>query len=405
MISSYWRELLSVILLIAIVATEPLYRNAAYDYSLTFIPSWQQKGNEARKLFFEFISAFGTPGVIAGCFLMIYSFGTRRLVIKAILVIYITQNLVTLFKVFYHNPRPYLSSDEVEAMHCSGGYGNPSGHCLFATAFFGSMWTLLFPNNTEKIKPVFGEKWVGEVVKWICFVGVMSLVVLTFFARMYLGSHGLNQTIYGILLGLWVVYTFGVIVPRYVDYHYDHFISKGHLINPINVAFVIIIVVFTILQVLNLVLYFSLKDHKNFMKDEWLARLHHKCPDFDTTPFEDSFKGGLHTSLYVFLYFSQIFSARMFPKAFNYWYSDIGILKLILRTLNVISILGLCYLPYFFTKDSSFTLQMVLGVILTNLLIVVVGIPFVDWSSEKLELVDARTDKEKQNWEEMYGIV
>jgi len=402
---SYWKELLAVLLLIVIIGIEPLYRQPGYDYSLEFILSWQQKGNETRKRFFKFISLFATNGVIAALFLAIYSFFSRRLLIKSILVIYICQNIITLFKVFYHDPRPYLSSDEIEAMNCSSGYGNPSGHCLFTTGFYGSMWVLLFPNNTEKEPLLIPHKVTRLFIQWVSFVLVVSLIVLTFFARLYLGAHGLNQTIYGTLLGLWVVYTFGVVIPRYVDYHYDHFITKGQLINPINVAFTVVVIIFAILQLLNVILYFSLRNHNDFMNPEWRTRLDLKCPNFKTTPFQDSFKGGLHSSLYVFMYFSQIFAARMFPIAFNYWRSNIGATKFTLRTLNLVIILGLCYLPYFLTRNSSFGLKICLGVLVSNILIMAFGVPLVDWSTERLSLINTGTSKERASTDETYGVV
>jgi membrane-associated phospholipid phosphatase len=33
-------------------------------------------------------------------------------------------------KMFYHDPRPFWSSDDVQAFNCSTQYGNPSGHSM-----------------------------------------------------------------------------------------------------------------------------------------------------------------------------------------------------------------------------------------------------------------------------------
>ena len=408
-IAIHWKEILSIILFIFIICIEFAYRKPAYDYSLEFILSWQERKNDSLKNFFIFISAFGTPTVIAGIFVIIYCFATRRLIIKTIFIIFVSQNFIGFFKIFYHNPRPYLSSEEIKAMNCAEGYGNPSGHCLFVSSFYLGMWIILFPNNTEPGKPLFSERWVRLLIEWITFFIVIALILLTFFARMYLGAHGLNQTIYGITIGLWVAYTCGVVLIPYVDNHFDIFVKSGRLFSRFNLGFLLVIVIFISLQIWNIILFFSLRNKADFMTEEWTRRLEMKCPDLDTTPFEDSFKAGLHASIYPFAYFSQLFNARIFFKAFRYWYSNIGFPKLALRTLIVIIVLAICFIPYLVTHKYSFTIKMVIGVLLNNIIITVVGIPFIDWITEKLNLIelgyDMKEEKEKEISENTYGTV
>jgi len=39
---------------------------------------------------------------------------------------------INFFKLFYHDPRPFWSSDAVQAFQCSTQFGNPSGHSITA---------------------------------------------------------------------------------------------------------------------------------------------------------------------------------------------------------------------------------------------------------------------------------
>lgn len=42
--------------------------------------------------------------------------------------------ITNLMKLLYADPRPFWSSDNIKAFHCSSQYGNPSGHTLFCVA-------------------------------------------------------------------------------------------------------------------------------------------------------------------------------------------------------------------------------------------------------------------------------
>jgi len=384
---TYWKELLSALSLIFIICIEIAYRQPAYDYSLEFIVNWQDNATETRTNFFKFVSLFGGQSLQAALVIIVYAFCSRRLLIKFLATIFTAQIINKFFKVFYHNPRPYYSSDEIVAMNCSRGYGNPSGHCLSIFSVYGSLWIFLFTKKYDKNNSLFPRKWQYELTKWVSLVLVVALCVLTFFSRIYLGSHSLNQTIYGTTLGLWMIYTFGVVLPPYIDSHYDQFVKQGKLFEKCNAGFIIAIIVFLSLQIANIALYYSLRGYNGHMEDSWLIRIKTKCPELSTVPLEDSYKGILHSTLYAFIYFAQIFCAYQFPKAFNYWYSYIGVQKLVIRTVIMLIIIGICFMPFFCTMNASFTVQVWAGIFLTNVLVGVIGVPLLDWISEKFKLI------------------
>eukprot|EP00826_Nyctotherus_ovalis_P038352 TRINITY_DN3589_c0_g1_i3.p1 TRINITY_DN3589_c0_g1~~TRINITY_DN3589_c0_g1_i3.p1 ORF type:complete len:223 (+),score=32.63 TRINITY_DN3589_c0_g1_i3:123-791(+) len=212
---------------------------------------------------------------------------------------------------------------------------------------------------------------------------------------MYLGAHSLNQTIYGTMLGLWMVFTFGMVLPKHIDEHYDGFIKERRVWGRCNAGFMFAVVGFLILEAVNIVLFYVLKKSNNHMNEAWIKRIKLKCPKLSLAPIENSFKGILHASLYAFIYFCQIFNARNFPKAFNYWYSEVGVVKLLLRTIIMIGLIALCFIPYFVTLNSSLEIKMWVGLFLTNVLVALVAVPSVDWIAEKLKLIVIGPKEEK----------
>lgn len=391
-LKAYWKEIVSVLFLVLIVCIEFAYRQPLYDYSLDKISDWQSEDNDALTDFFKLVSFFGTDVAMAGVLVISYALMPRRMVVKLILSFYVIQNVLAFFKIFYHSPRPYFSSDDVAALNCTHGYGNPSGHCMFNVAFYGTIWALVFGNNTDVEKPFFKKRWKTITLRWITFVLFLGFMVLMFCSRAYLGAHGLNQTLYGSLIGLWSVYTIGFVLPKYINSHYDEFMKKGGVWTKPNCGFFVVLITFVFFQALGIILYAALRNNNSFMNDSWIKRIKLKCPKSwdEITPFEDSFKLSTHTCLYFFFYLAQLFNARYFPKAVNYWYSNIGAKKLLLRTLMVIIILVACIITNVFI-DKPFGLLIGVGVLLCNCLAGFVGVPLIDWLTVKWGLINCYT--------------
>lgn len=404
-ISVCWKELLAFLLLAAIVGTEMIYRQPFYNYSLEFIPHWQDNANSVTVNFFKFVSHFGSQEIQAALIILVYALGPRRLLLKFMATLFTAQVGSSFLKLLYHNPRPFYSSDEVAAMTCSQGYGNPSGHCLVTFAVYGTLWVLLFSGKYEHFVSPFSQRWMYEAAKWFSLVILACVCVLTFFARLYLGAHSLNQTVYGTLLGLWMVYTFGLVLPKHIDEHYEEFLKEGRVWAGCNAGFLFAVIGFLVLEAVNVVLYYTLKESNSHMNEAWIKRIKLKCPKLSLVPIENSFKGILHASLYAFIYFCQIFNARKFPKAFNYWYSEIGIPKLLLRTIIMVALIALCFIPYFVTLNSSVEIKMWVGLFLTNVLVALIAVPLVDWMAEKLKLIVMGPREEKYTSKESNASV
>ena len=105
-----------------------------------------------------------------------------------------------------YDGRPYWVSDEVKALMWNGSYANPSGHSLYFFASIPSMFYLFFYAKTRgkyaigwneyRDTKCFKVFYVTIIVLWVAF-GAPSI-----FSRLYLGSHTIDQLIYGTLIGL-----------------------------------------------------------------------------------------------------------------------------------------------------------------------------------------------------------
>jgi membrane-associated phospholipid phosphatase len=102
-------------------------------------------------------------------------------------------------KMAYHEPRPFMVTDKITVYGCSGEYGNPSGHSLFAAAFNIFFFLDLFHSNCDQ--PDFSTLKAKLIYAGALFLAI-SLTFLIGFARFYVGVHTLNQIVYGWQIGL-----------------------------------------------------------------------------------------------------------------------------------------------------------------------------------------------------------
>lgn len=388
LLSKYWKEALSLLLIPLILGAETAYRHPLYSFSLEFIAEWQKSISSHRMVnFFRFVSFFGTETGLALLYGLVFCLCARNSFLKISLVFFVSQALYSFFKQFYHNPRPYFSSDAVRAVSCSKGYGNPSGHTVTAVAVYGSLWVLIY---WERSKYLIPRRGIRIIIKILTCALVLALMGLTFFARMYLGSHSLNHVVFGSCLGMWVVFTFTIALRRYVDSHIEYVIKERNQFK-FTAGAAIIIAVTVVLHSLNVALYFSVKDSKEFIDPDWLPRINAKCPNMlkdGATLMEESFKGIAHTTLYPLIYLSQLISSRMHPTVYENWHLSIGLTKTVIRTVLGAAILCMCEIPYLFVDTTrSLALYVCVGLLLPNCLITLVGLPTIDRLSVKMGLV------------------
>ena len=113
-------------------------------------------------------------------------------------------------KMVYHNPRPYISSPDVQALGCSKSFGNPSGHSSLGACFYTTLFLIVF-NDLEKFRHV---KYENKKLYYLAMFCTLFLVINIGLSRVVLGVHALNQILYGGLYGFWVaLFMFNYVRP------------------------------------------------------------------------------------------------------------------------------------------------------------------------------------------------
>ena len=113
------------------------------------------------------------------------------------LVFSVSNWLVCLTSVAYHQGRPFLSHAAVAAYDCDAGYGNPSGHAWFASLFP----CLLF---LARFHPVEGLETRRPLAYFVWLFVAFAFMLLVGISRVYNGAKAINQVIYGFSWGIYV---------------------------------------------------------------------------------------------------------------------------------------------------------------------------------------------------------
>ena len=107
--------------------------------------------------------------------------------IRVALILMLSTNINSAFKLAFHGPRPYWYSPKVRALATETSFGVPSGHAQGAVVFWGLLATYL-------------RKW------WSWLVAILFILLIGL-SRLYLGVHFPHDVLLGWLIGgviLWL---------------------------------------------------------------------------------------------------------------------------------------------------------------------------------------------------------
>ena len=189
-----WKPFIFTVTLAVLIIIEPLYRQPLFDASIPLIISLQSSATKASIAFFKLVSNLGVGGIVGCTLLGSYLFGSRERTFYYITFFSLIMWLMSLVKMLYHSPRPYMVDDDVQVFGCSTEFGHPSGHSLNSMTF--SLALLL--DFLQSVPEPSGCS------KAAAYIGAIVTPLLVGFSRLYNGVHTLDQIIYGLLLGLWL---------------------------------------------------------------------------------------------------------------------------------------------------------------------------------------------------------
>lgn len=166
--------------------------------------------------FFEIVTSFGKGPVIAGLVAFLFCYVQREKAFYILMVFTAISVFNQDFKMFYHQPRPYMVSHEIQAFSCDKSFGNPSGHASLCSCFYLSLFLMAFhdkdykiPRRTERLlggahpreydedykNPLTSNprKTIRNPIIWILsFVSLVAFVLMVGISRVMLGMHAIN---------------------------------------------------------------------------------------------------------------------------------------------------------------------------------------------------------------------
>lgn len=181
---------------ILLVFMELVLRDKAFQRSLELI-SWLQTNWKGFIPVEQVFHYFGTDKFLAFFIFLVYNFMNIYKTFILLTIISICSFLTGFLKMIYTHPRPYWVNIDILPYQCEAGWGNPSGHALVTVPLYLGFWNLLFSCKELKEKIIYKKIGLGIIV---VFTGLIC------FSRIILGLHGVDQVLYGVLIGLGVYY-------------------------------------------------------------------------------------------------------------------------------------------------------------------------------------------------------
>jgi membrane-associated phospholipid phosphatase len=251
--------LLASLYFILVIGIEPLYRNKLFDYSVEWEKNWQKDSNNSYLGFFKVITEFGSQGVFLPLIVVFFLWFPINKAYTFLTVCILSVYIDNVFKMIYGNPRPFWV-DPTISLACDGGFGNPSGHSFSSSAVYLTVWHMI---TQFKIL----RRTLIKIGLLILFLALAAAIVLS---RLYLGVHGINQILYGSLLGTGTYY----VIMNVLDIHdktgkqfFDFIKSKTT------------IAVYLLIHITFLVLAFALYGLTDNNPAQWVDNLKLACPD------------------------------------------------------------------------------------------------------------------------------
>ena len=205
--------LYSLLALFCILIGQQAYEQTYFDKTLDFAPDMQARTSDAAANFLSFLSDTKDAYVSAPmlvCFLFI---GQRSRAFYYLVMHMCISAGGALTKLNYHQGRPFWESLEVEALACTGTYGNPSGHSWGSLAT--SLTVFLDFNAWASARPASRlHAWYWRILVLVIGLTYSGSVA---YSRILLGVHSLNQVLLGLQLGAWTAFTLHFVVREPLD--------------------------------------------------------------------------------------------------------------------------------------------------------------------------------------------
>lgn len=166
--------------------------------------------------FYKLISDIGATYLSIGVLVLSYLYAERSRAFYYTIHFAVIMFIMSIGKLAYHSPRPYMVSDEVQVFGCSTEFGHPSGHSINSMTFcIGLLLDYLASYPSEP-----------QQNKLIAIAVAIGTPLLVGFSRLFNGDHTMDQILYGWLLGLWIALTNHSLIRDGIFEHIDNLVYK-----------------------------------------------------------------------------------------------------------------------------------------------------------------------------------
>lgn len=288
-----------------IILTELIYHNSLFEKSLDIIQKFQEKFNKTSFLytFFNFWTNLGSKGFLIVLYLITFFFIPLNKVYILIFLLVYTSFINGLFQIIYMQERPIWRNYSLKiSSHFECIYGNPSGHSLGSSCSYLALWYIITDINFFKSKK-------NTYFKYIILFFTIIIFLLIMLSRLYLGVHGLNQIIFGFLIGLGLFLVFLPLIKvhsnngvEFLNNHYNYRIQ-------ITLFFIFNIIIFYCFYILR-------EDNNDIEKNEgWKLECDKK--KWFKKLIRGSFIGGMSIFALIGMFFGILYCGIKIKKNYN----------------------------------------------------------------------------------------
>lgn len=193
----HWRILAFLIYFVLIFILQKVLTNNLYEESKTILKNMNNNQDLSKGVitFFILFTYIGTITPYLIFLTIIYNFTNIYKSFILLMVVLNTYLFGGLIKLILAEPRPFFQDSDIinHDYSCGMGYGNPSGHAVSATAFYLTLWHIIFDSSYLKEK---------RLLKYFSLCLIIFILILMFFGRFISGTNTIDQVIFGTMIGL-----------------------------------------------------------------------------------------------------------------------------------------------------------------------------------------------------------
>ena len=182
-------HLVFFVVLALLIVGQHFYTDSLFAISIDMTKYLQRNRSNGLDIFMFSLKLLGASPLYVGMFVVIYGNFKKTYSFFYLAYFCILTALMGFLKNYYAKPRPFWVDKDIEALGCTVGFGNPSGHSMFVAGQLLIYWLGIFnptstDGNDERVRRCRSNK-IIKIVTLFFFIVFMIVMGLS---RIYLGG-------------------------------------------------------------------------------------------------------------------------------------------------------------------------------------------------------------------------